>query len=76
MFSLIWGIILVIVGIVLWAVSRALPPVASTIAFWLGILLAVIGIIIIVVALLTGALGTGGFDLDALVYQGNILLHQ
>jgi hypothetical protein len=68
MFSLITGIIVLIIGIILFAVSRALPPVAATIAYWLGILLAVIGVIIIVVAILTGALGTGGLDLDVLSY--------
>lgn len=68
MFNLITGIIVLVIGIILFAVSRALPPVASTIAYWLGILLAVVGVIIIVVAILTGALGTGGLDLDVLSY--------
>ena len=71
MFDLISAIILIIVGIVLYAVSRALPPVASTIAYWLGILLAVVGVIILVIALLTGALGGGPYwyDWDMLAYQ-------
>jgi hypothetical protein len=54
--SLIGGIILLVVGIVLFAVSRALPPPASTIAYWLGIVLAVIGLILIIVAVVGIAL--------------------
>lgn len=57
MFDLISGVIVLIIGIVLWAISRALPPIANTVAFWLGVALVVIGVVIIVVALLTGALG-------------------
>jgi hypothetical protein len=76
MFDLITGVILLIIGIVLFAVSRALPPVANTIAYWLGILLAVVGVIVIVVWLLTGAIGGPGpyyWDIDSLVYQSKIL---
>jgi hypothetical protein len=73
MFDLITAVILIIVGIVLFAVSRALPPVANTVAYWLGILLVVVGIIVLVIALLTGALGGPVpyyWDIDVLTYPG------
>lgn len=51
-FGLIHSIIVLIIGIVIFSLSRVLPPVANTIAYWLGILIAVIGIILVVIAIL------------------------
>lgn len=69
MYDLIGGVIVLIIGIVLFAISRALPPVANTVAYWLGILLSVIGVIIIVMSVLTGGLGYhNNWDLDVLTH--------
>ena len=58
--SIITGIVLLIIGIVLWAVSRQLPPGVSTAAYWIGIVLAVIGLIVLVLAVLGITIGTAG----------------
>lgn len=78
MFDLITGIIVLIVGIILYAVSRAVPDaVIAKICFYLGLALIIIGIIIIIIAILTGALGAAGdWDFDSIVYQSKMLMHQ
>jgi hypothetical protein len=73
MISLIGGIILLIVGIILFAISRALPhPSAATAAYWIGIALAILGVIFIAIALILG-IPSGGpywYDWDMLsAYQ-------
>lgn len=72
--SLISGIIVLIIGIILFAISRALPPIASTVAYWLGIGLAIIGIILIVLAVLGITIG-GASHLDLDLVKGIPLLH-
>ena len=52
MLSVIHGILVLILGIILYAVSRLLPPGVSTAAYYIGILLAIVGVIIIVLAIL------------------------
>ena len=79
MISLIGGIVLLIVGIILYAVGRSgkLPSGADTAAYWIGIALAILGIIFIAIALITGTIGGGPYwgdaDIDALIHQGKIL---
>ena len=63
-----------VIGIVLWAVSRAFTGTVARVTYYLGIALVVIGIIVIVVALLIGAIGSPGWDIDALIYQAKSLL--
>jgi multisubunit Na+/H+ antiporter MnhG subunit len=48
--SFVTGIIITIIGVILYAVSSMLPPGATTIARIGGIILAIIGIIIIILA--------------------------
>ena len=55
--SLVGGIILLIIGIILYAIAGMLPPVATKIARILGIILAIIGVILIVLAALGVAFG-------------------
>jgi drug/metabolite transporter (DMT)-like permease len=71
MISLIGGIILLVVGIILFAISRALPhPSAATAAYWIGIALAILGVIFIAIALILG-IPYGAdptWDIDVLTY--------
>ena len=57
MATIIYGIVVLILGVILYAVSRMLPPGASTAAYWIGIILAIVGIIIIVLAILGISVG-------------------
>ena len=50
--DLVVGIIILMIGIVLYAFHRSFPPVASTIGAIAGVILAVIGIIVIILAIL------------------------
>jgi hypothetical protein len=43
------SIILLVVGIILWAVSRAVGTPVSTALFWIGILLIVLGVIFLAI---------------------------
>ena len=48
--DLLWGIVLLIVGCVLYAFHTRFPPVADVIAMVAGIILAIIGIVVIILA--------------------------
>lgn len=50
--DLVVGIILLIVGIVLYAFAPRFPPVASTIGLIAGVILSIIGLIVIILAIL------------------------
>lgn len=52
MIGLFGAIILLIIGIVLYAFSRQMPPGVSVAAYWIGIILALIGLILLVIAVL------------------------
>ncbi len=67
--SLVSGIILTVIGVILYAISSMIPPGASTIARIGGIILAIIGIVVIILA----ALGVGLY-LDMFGYQNLINL--
>ncbi len=43
------SIILLVIGIILWAVSRAVPAPASTALFWIGIIMIVLGVIFLAI---------------------------
>lgn len=49
--ELVLGIVLLVVGIILYVVSRQLPPGISTAANIIGIILAIIGLVLIVLAI-------------------------
>jgi hypothetical protein len=51
--SLLQAIIVLIIGVIIWAVSRALPPGVATAAYWVGIIIAIIGVILVVIAVLS-----------------------
>jgi len=55
--SLVSGIIVLIIGVILAAISSAIPAPGNKIAYWIGIALIIIGIIIIVLAVLGLTLG-------------------
>lgn len=43
------SIIMLVVGIILWAVSRAIPAPWSSVAFWIGIVLIILGVIFLAI---------------------------
>lgn len=51
MVELVGSIILIVVGVILMAISGAIPPIGNKIAFWIGVLLLVLGIIFLVLNL-------------------------
>jgi hypothetical protein len=48
--SLVTGIIITIIGVIFYSISRMLPPCVNTIARIVGIILAIVGIILIILA--------------------------
>jgi hypothetical protein len=48
--SLVTGIIITIIGVIFYSISRMLPPCANTISRIVGIILAIVGIILIILA--------------------------
>jgi hypothetical protein len=50
--SLVTGIIITIIGVILYSISSMLPPGANTIARITGIILAIIGIVLIILIIL------------------------
>jgi hypothetical protein len=54
---LIGGIIALVVGIILYAIIRYIPPGASTIAKIVGIILAILGVILILLSFILPLVG-------------------
>lgn len=50
--DVVTGIIILIIGIILYAFAPRFPPVASTIGLIAGVILAVIGLILIILGIL------------------------
>ncbi len=61
------AIILLVVGIILWAVSRYTPAPISTVLFWIGIIMIILGIIFLAIVLINMMLFVAPAIISALI---------